>query len=284
MLISTDYLTKIIERALDEDLENDGDITSNYTIPSSKNIKFQIKNREPIILCGVDFGLEIFSIVTKRLKTKAVTIEANFKDGNFLQKNSVIIRGAGNALAIFSAERLVLNLMQHLSGISTLTNKYVKELRGNATKILDTRKTIPGLRQLQKYAVKIGGGQNHRMGLYDGILIKDNHIMAAGSIKNAMEMVRKNITKKTLIEVECDKLSQVKEAVLAKADIIMLDNMSIAQIKKAVIFINKESMIEVSGGMNLKRIKSISNLGVDFISVGALTHSVKAVDIGLDVV
>ncbi len=281
--VSLVYINALIEQGLDEDLGKDGDITSNYTISPNKNIKFQIRNREPIILCGLAIALEIFSATTKRLKTKSITLKNNFSDGDYLPKNSVIIEGFGNAKAIFAAERLVLNLMQHLSGIATITNKYVKQISGK-TKILDTRKTIPGLRQLQKYAVKTGGGENHRMALYDGILIKDNHIAAAGNVKKAVAMVKKNLTKKMFIEVECDKLSQIKEAILAQADVIMLDNMGLEQIKKAINLINGKAKIEVSGRINLEKIKAISKTGVDYISVGALTHSVKAVDIGLDVV
>ncbi len=283
MQIKLKYINDLIKQGLDEDLGS-GDITSNYTIPAHKNIKFQIRNREPIVLSGLEIAFKIFSTTCKRLKTKSITLKSNFSDGDYLPKNTVIIEGSGNARAIFAAERLVLNLLQHLSGIATTTNQYVQELSGSKTKILDTRKTIPGLRQLQKYAVKTGGGQNHRMALYDGILIKDNHIAAAGSISQAVEMVRKNLTKKMLIEVECDKLSQVSEAITARADIIMLDNMNLEQIKKAVQLIDGKAKIEVSGGINLEKIKAISAAGVDYISVGALTHSVKAVDIGLDII
>ncbi len=283
MQITQKQINLLITQGLDEDLGKNGDITSNYTISAHKNIKFQIRNREPIILCGLDIALKIFIATAKRLKTKTITLKSSFVDGDYLPKNSVIIEGSGNARAVFAAERLVLNLMQHLSGIATITNQYTKQITGK-TKILDTRKTIPGLRQLQKYAVKTGGGQNHRMALYDGILIKDNHIAAAGNIGKAIEMVRKNLTKKMLIEVECDKLSQVSEAIAAKADIIMLDNMNLTQIKKAVTLINGKAKIEVSGGVNLEKIKVISQTGVDYISVGALTHSVKAVDIGLDII
>jgi nicotinate-nucleotide pyrophosphorylase (carboxylating) len=283
MQITQKQINLLITQGLDEDLGKNGDITSNYTISAHKNIKFQIRNREAIILCGLNIALKIFIATTKRLKTKAITLKSGFFDGNYLPKNSVIIEGSGNARTIFAAERLVLNLMQHLSGIATITNQYTKQITGK-TKILDTRKTTPGLRQLQKYAVKTGGGQNHRMALYDGILIKDNHIAAAGNIGKAIEMVRKNLTKKMLIEVECDKLSQVSEAIAAKADIIMLDNMNLTQIKKAVTLINGKAKIEVSGGINLEKIKAISQTGVDYISVGALTHSVKAVDIGLDII
>lgn len=292
-------IEQIIKQGLDEDLGVNGDITSNFTIPADKNIKFQIKNREEIILCGVDIVRQIFEAVERRLKTdsnfhwngKAMELRINFNDGDFLPKNSVIIEGSGNARSIFAGERLVLNLMQHLSGIATTTSQYVKQLANNKTRILDTRKTIPGLRELQKYAVKIGGGKNHRLALYDGILIKDNHISAAGGIAEAVAMVKEKIDPNfrlnddyCAIEVECDNLEQVQEALTAKADIIMLDNMNLEQIKKAVSLISGKAKIEVSGGVSLEKIKEISKTGVDYISVGTLTHSVKAVDIGLDVI
>lgn len=274
-------IEQIIKQGLDEDLGKPGDITSNLTIAENKNIKFQIKNREEIILCGADIACQVFKTVEKKLKTK-ITLKKNFNDGDFLKKNSVIIEGSGNARAIFAAERLALNFMQHLSGIATNTNNYVKELANSKTKILDTRKTLPGFRALQKYAVKTGGGKNHRFALYDGVLIKDNHIAAAGGITSAVAMVKKGT--KLKIEVECDNLNQVKEALDAKVDIILLDNMNLQQIKKAVATIAGKAKIEVSGGMNLEKIKEISKTGVDYISVGALTHSVKAVDIGLDII
>ena len=281
-------IKEIIEQGLDEDLGRDshkkGDITSNYTTPINQKIKFQISNREPIVLCGTDIALLVFEAAQKKLQIKTSTkLKINFKDGDFLPKNSVIIEGNGNARVAFAAERLALNLMQHLSGIATETKRYVDQLHSNKTKILDTRKTIPSLRMLQKYAVKTGGGHNHRMALYDGILIKDNHIAAAGGVALAIEMVREQLKKKIKIEIECDNLAQVREALASQADVIMLDNMSLEQIKKAVGLVGKKAKIEVSGGVSLGMIKEISKTGVDYISIGALTHSVRAVDIGLDI-
>jgi len=276
-------INKIIEQGLEEDLGGGGDITSNLTIPFDLKIKFKISNREPIVLCGVDIALQIFIATQKRLKTTESTLKINYQDGDFIAKNSVIIEGVGNARTIFAAERLVLNLMQHLSGVSTATRKYVEALQGTKAKILDTRKTIPGLRELQKYAVKTGGANNHRMALYDGILIKDNHIAAAGNITSAVKMVRENLGQKMPIEVECDSLLQVEESLSVGVDIIMLDNMSLEQIKKAVQLVAGRAKIEVSGGISLEVVSAIAAMEVDYISVGALTHSVKAVDIGLDV-
>ena len=276
----------IIKFGLDEDLGSSGDITSNHTIAADKQIGFAIVNREEIILCGVDIAVEIFDQIQKRDGFWGqLKIDKHFEDGAKLKAGRKIISGFGNARAILAAERLALNLMQHLSGVATTTQKYVQQIAsGSKAKILDTRKTIPNLRLLQKYAVKTGGGKNHRMGLYDGVLIKDNHIAAAGSIEKAVAQMRKNLTdKKTLIEVECDNLAQAQEAKEAKADIIMLDNMNLAQIKKAVALIDGGAKIEVSGGIKLENISEVSAAGVDYISVGALTHSACSVDIGLDI-
>jgi nicotinate-nucleotide pyrophosphorylase (carboxylating) len=273
-------IDNIIDCAFREDLGDVGDITSNLTIPEDRVINFQIANREDMILCGVDIALKVFD---KAKQEKGLSIEKHFKDGDFLKRNSVIISGSGNARVIFAAERIALNLMQHLSGIATTTSAFVAQAKGK-TQILDTRKTIPALRSLQKYAVKMGGAKNHRMALYDGILIKDNHIAAAGSIKNAVMGVTKELKNKIKIEVECDNLSQVKECLQVGVDIIMLDNMNLEQIKEAVELIKDAAKIEVSGNITLDRVAKISEAGVDYISIGALTHSVKALDIGLDVI
>jgi len=285
--IDSKIVRNLIEKALDEDFAKNGDITSNLIIPDSKLIGFKISNREEIILCGIDLALMVFDLVAEKLKIKnKLLINKKIPDGKTLKKNSLILQGIWEAKAIFAAERVALNLLQHLSGISTITGKYVAEISGTKTKILDTRKTLPGLRILQKYAVKIGGGQNHRFGLYDGILIKDNHIAVAGGITAAIKMVKQNapLYLGGTIEIECDTISQVGEALENGADIIMLDNMNLSQIKKAVKLINNKAKIEVSGGVNLKNIKAISKTGIDYISVGALTHSVKAADIGLDII
>jgi nicotinate-nucleotide pyrophosphorylase (carboxylating) len=278
-------IQELINKALDEDFGKNGDITSNLIIPDSQPIKFQISNREEIILCGADFMLMVFDEVAKRFKNKnKLIIEKKLSDGKKLKKNSIILQAVWDAKSVFAAERVALNLIQHLSGIATVTGKYVAKISGKKTKILDTRKTIPGLRILQKYAVVVGGGQNHRMTLDDGILIKDNHIAAAGGISEAVRMVKKNLSIKMRIEVECDNISQVQESLKNNVDIIMLDNMNLSQIKQAVKLINGKAKIEVSGGINLKNIAVISKTGVDYISVGALTHSVKAADIGLDII
>lgn len=277
-------IKKIIQGALNEDLDRNGDITSNLIIPEDKQIKFQISNREETVLCGVDLALMVFKAGEEKFKKK-LKITKKFSDGKLLEKSSVIIYGSGNARLILACERVALNLLQHLSGIATTTNKFVQELANNKSiQILDSRKTLPLLRTLQKYAVKVGGGKNHRFGLYDGILIKDNHIEAAGGVKKAINLVKKNLKNKIPIEIECDNLKQVKAAIDAGVDIIMLDNMNLNQLKQAVKIINKNAKIEVSGGITLSKIKAISKLEVDYISIGSLTHSVKASDIGLDLI
>ncbi len=276
-------LQKIIDLALQEDCAFN-DITSDLTIPKNHQISFAIKPREDIILCGIDAVKICFDQLQKSKKfanTKLI-LKILAKDGDAVEPLKSIASGQGDAKLIFAAERVALNLIQHLSGIATSTNQFVKLIKNKNTKILDTRKTIPTLRNLEKYAVATGGGKNHRMNLSDMILIKDNHIAAAGSITKAI-IAAKKAQKKLKIEVECDNLQQVTEALKSSPDIIMLDNMTVAEIKKAQKIIDKKCLIEISGGINLSNIKNFANLGVDFISIGALTHSAKAVDIGLDI-
>lgn len=276
-------LKNIIAIALSEDKALD-DVTSDLTMPANHQIKFQINAREEIILCGIEslkIAIDLLKDTTK-FKTAKINYKILAKDGDVVKPKKSIAEGSGDAKLIFAFERVVLNLIQHLSGISTTTNKFVKKLNNKKIKILDTRKTLPGLRNLQKYAVEIGGAKNHRFNLSDMILIKDNHIAAAGSIENAIKLAKKN--KNLKIEVECDNLAQVKKAVACSPDVIMLDNMSINEIKEAQKIIAKKCKIEISGGVNINNISDYSDLDVDFISVGALTHSVKAVDIGLDII
>ena len=283
-------INQIINNALDEDLGAAGDITSNLIFDKKKLIKFQISNREKIILCGAEIVLMVFDEIAKRFNSAAdLVVKRHFSDGDFLPKNSIIISGKWEIKSLLAAERVALNFIQHLSGIATTTNQYVEKLSNKKTKILNSRKTIPGFKILQKYAVTVGGGVNHRFGLFDGILIKDNHIAASGGVENAIILARKNLsaqTRKMPIEIECDTINQVKEVLEIGGDIIdiiMLDNMNLKQIAAAKKIIDGRAKIEVSGGINLKKIAAISKIGVDYISVGALTHSVKAADIGMDI-
>lgn len=281
---------KIITSALLEDRAFN-DITSDLTIPKNTLVNFEINAREEIIFCGAEIISEVFSQLKKSTKFKNSKLDLKIlvKDGAKLAAKKTIARGCGDAKLIFAGERVILNLIQHLSGVATLTGKFVEALGNKKIQILDTRKTLAGLRELQKYAVKTGGGKNHRMNLSDLILVKDNHIAAAGGIKNAIKKIKNRqpaTGNRQLIEVECDNFQQVAEAVPAHPDILMLDNMQPAEIKKCAALIRKKSpkiKIEISGGITLTNIKNFSQLDVDFISVGALTHSAKAVDIGLDV-
>lgn len=282
---------KIITTALLEDRALN-DITSDLTIPKNTLVTFEINAREEIIFCGAEIISEVFLQLKKSTKFKHSKLDLKIlvKDGAKLSAKKTIARGRGDAKLIFAGERVILNLIQHLSGVATLTKKFVEALGNKKVKILDTRKTLVGLRELQKYAVKTGGGKNHRMNLSDLILVKDNHIAAAGGIKNAIEKIKNRqptTDNRQPIEVECDNFKQVAEAVSASPDIIMLDNMRPAEIKKCAALIRKKSpkiKIEISGGVTLANIKNFSQLDVDFISVGALTHSARAVDVGLDVV
>ena len=280
-------LKKICRLALKED-KAQNDVTSDLTIKNDASVSFQITAREEIILCGIEVIHHCFDELTKLKKFKNIFLGLKIKahDGDLIKAGEPIAEGYGDAKLILAAERVILNLLQHLSGIATATHQFVKILDNEKIKILDTRKTLPALRTLQKQAVVIGGGQNHRFNLSDMILIKDNHIAAAGSVAEAIKAAQKN--KKLRIEVECDTFEQVVDAVKSSPDIIMLDNMSSDEIKKCSAIIRahqaKKILIEISGGINLSNIKDFRTLDIDFISIGSLTHSVKAVDIGLDIV
>lgn len=265
----TDIFEEMIYLAQGEDVGS-GDITSNLIIPADATGSFAFAAREEIIFCGAGV-----------IKAAFPQAEIKFSDGNKIAAGRVIANVTGNVREILMKERIVLNMIQHLSGIATETAKYVALVNGTKAKILDTRKTIPFIRQMQKYAVTCGGGQNHRMGLYDAVLIKDNHIKAAGGITAALAKVAP-LKGKIQIEIECDNIEQVKEALSGKPDVILADNMSNQQLKEVVKLVNGACKIEASGNVNLQTVKEIAATGVDFISVGKLTHSVRAVDIGLD--
>lgn len=266
-------LDKIIIQALEEDLAW-GDITTESTVPIDKMSKANLVAKQDMILCGID----VFEKVMHTLD-KSIMISKKFKDGDRVI-NTQIAQIEGNARSILSAERVALNLLQRMSGIATQTFNIVSKLNNTVT-IADTRKTTPCLRMLEKYAVKVGGGSNHRFNLSDGVLIKDNHINAAGGITNAVNSARKNIPHTVKIEVETETIEQVKEALECKADIIMLDNMDIQTMKEAVKIINKKAVVEASGNMGDKDLLEVASTGIDIISIGALTHSVKSADISL---
>jgi len=270
---------QLIHAWLAEDIGN-GDITTETTIPKDSVSKAIIHVKEDGIIAGIPVARLVFEVVDP-----ALTFTAVVQDGQQLKKGTVIIEVEGNTRSILTGERLALNLMQRLSGIATKTNQYVTAIQGLPTRLVDTRKTTPGLRLLEKYAVRIGGGHNHRFGLYDAVMIKDNHIKGAGSITAAVQAAKANIPHTMKIEVETESFQQIDEALQAGADIIMLDNMSTAMMKDAVVHIKKHSpyvIVEASGGINLETIYNIAATGVDVISVGGLTYSVQALDISLD--
>jgi nicotinate-nucleotide pyrophosphorylase (carboxylating) len=273
-VLSIDEINAAVSSALKEDFGN-GDITSNAIIPKDAQIKLVIVPREDIVLAGLPLAVEVF----KRLAPEA-TFLIEIEDGDHIKSGEVIAKVQGPAVAILSGERTALNLLQTLSGIATLTHKYVNQIRETKAILLDTRKTFPGLRNLSKYASRLGGAINHRMRLDDGVLIKDNHIAVVGSASEATHLAK--IAGLKNIEVECDNLSQVKEALEAGADCLLLDNMSINQLTKAVKLVAQRIPLEASGGVNLNTILEIAETGVDFISVGAITQSAPAVDIGMD--
>lgn len=267
----------IIDHAFREDI-GEGDVTTNNLVPESVAASASMTAKADGVIAGLPIAEKVFKKLDAKLEWKPVV-----KDGDFVKKGDIIVEISGTFRALLTGERLALNLLQRMSGIATETAKYMAEIEGSNVKILDTRKTVPGLRTLDKYAVKMGGGTNHRIGLYDLVMIKDNHIKIAGSITAAVQQIRKAIPADMKVEVETTNLKEVKEAVKAGADIIMLDNMSNDLMSEAVKIIDGRSVVEASGNMNLNRLKGVAATGVDCISIGALTHSVKALDISQNI-
>ncbi|GFO56816.1 nicotinate-nucleotide diphosphorylase (carboxylating) [Geomonas sp. Red276] len=268
-------IDKIIETALAEDIHT-GDITTLSILPKSRSMRARLVAKESLVLSGIKVAERVFTLLDPNCR-----FEALFADGDRVEKGDIIGRMEGDAALLLQGERVSLNLLQRMCGIATQTAAYVKELKGTGARVVDTRKTTPGLRVLEKYSVRVGGGTNHRTGLYDGVLIKENHIAAAGGIKEAVKLARNYIPHTLKIEVETETLQDVAEALEAGADIIMLDNMSLAEMTEAVVLIGKRALVEASGGVNLQTIRAIAETGVDIISVGALTHSVRAADISM---
>ncbi len=276
MLVDNRKLDKWLDLWLDEDI-GVSDLTSNIMIDANAKASFFLVSRQDTILCGSSITFEVF----KKLDPFC-NFEAFFNDGDIVKSGSKLARIEGQARALLSAERLALNLIQRLCGIASHTARYVKEINHTKAALVDTRKTTPGLRMLEKYAVVCGGGRNHRLSLDNGIMLKDNHISIAGGIAEAVRRAKRVAPILTKIEVECDTLSQVEEALLAGVDIIMLDNMTNQDMFEAVKLINGKVLIECSGGVNLNNIKAKAETGVDFISVGRITQSAECIDIGLD--
>ncbi len=269
-------LEKIIANAMIEDIGN-GDITTLAIIDSEQMADFVIVNREDLVLCGIDLMQYILRQLDPELQ-----LTKYFNDGDFIQAEQIIAKGRGRAQAVLTLERLALNLLQQLSGVATITERYVALVKHTQAKIRDTRKTLPLLRELQKYAVRVGGGVNHRSCLDEMILIKDNHIALAGGVMEAFNRAKAHYPNK-LIEIECDTLEQVSQALSTSCEAILLDNMSLKMLSQAVELVNGSIKLEASGGVNLDNVKAIAETGVDYIAIGNITHSVKASDIGLDI-
>ncbi len=265
---------KIIKEALIEDIPNE-DITTNSVIDENSNATVELLCKEEGIIAGLDVFKRVFDILGN------VEVELYKCDGEKVYPKEKVAFLKGSTRNLLLGERVALNLLQRMSGIATLTNKFVDEISHTNAKLLDTRKTTPNLRILEKYSVKIGGGCNHRFNLSDGVMLKDNHISAAGGIKNAVALARENSSFVRKIEVETENIEMVEEALEAKADIIMLDNMNLEMAKEAVELINKRALIEFSGNVELGNIKEIAEIGIDYVSVGALTHSAKILDLSM---
>ena len=269
---------KLIRLSLEEDI-GAGDVTTDALIEPDRGATAVILAKESLVLAGLRVAQEVFTTLDT-----AMSFDTTFQDGDRVETGDEILTIYGKLRALLTGERTALNFLQRLSGIATLTRQYVDRVAGSNVRLTDTRKTTPGWRRLEKYAVKIGGAYNHRFGLYDGILIKDNHIVACGGISEAVARVRNNRAQLLRIEVEVSDLNQVKEALENGVDVIMLDNMNLSDIKKTVRLVAGRASVEVSGGVVLDTLAEIANTGVDIISIGALTHSARAVDISMRVV
>lgn len=267
----------LIRAALAEDIGRIGDITSAATIPDNKMSTLVIKTRQDGCLAGLDMALRSFTIIDPE-----ITITTHKNDGDRIKAGDVLATVTGRARALLTAERTCLNLLGHLSGIATQTQNMVDLIAHTNARLVDTRKTLPGLRAVQKYAVRCGGGYNHRFALDDAVMIKDNHIAVCGSITQAVAAARESVGHTTKIEIEVDNLDQLREVLTTDADIVLLDNMPPALLKQAVKMVNGKMVTEASGNINAKTIASVAETGVDYISAGCLTHSVMNVDIGLD--
>lgn len=277
MQLKCNIIKNLLDESFREDFGIKGDITSDSVIGKEAKIEFSINSRQEAVLCGI----QIAKYYLDNYSTSKYTIHK--LDSDPLKPGGTIISGQGNAREILLIERIVLNYLQHLTGISTLTNKFVQKIKGTNAKILDTRKTTPMLRSLQKYAVTCGGGYNHRLALDSSIMIKDNHISICGSITKAIQNAKKHNPHYAKIEIECDTIEQVKEAIIEGVDIILLDNMTISQINESLKIIDKRAKVEASGNVSLETVEQIAKTGVDYISIGKITHSAPSADIGLDI-
>ena len=275
--LNFELIKQVVDYALQEDIGN-GDITTNSLIPYDMQAKATMVTKASGVIAGLAVAEYVFKTLSPDVLWKTFV-----NDGDKVAKGTLILEISGSYRALLTGERLALNFLQRMSGIASMTANYITALEGYKTKILDTRKTVPGLRLLDKYAVKMGGGTNHRIGLYDMVLIKDNHIKVAGGITKAVEQIKRSVSKEIQIEVETTTIEEVKEALLSGADIIMLDNMSNSTMAESVKIIGGRAKVEASGNMTIERLKEVAATGVDYISIGALTHSVIALDISMNI-
>jgi nicotinate-nucleotide pyrophosphorylase (carboxylating) len=269
-------LDEFVRRVLAEDLGTGGDVTSAVTIDAGARFTAEMNARQPIVVAGIEIAAAFFRGLDQGMK-----IEPLANDGDRVESGDPLMRLAGNARAMLAAERSALNMLQHLSGIATLTRRYVDAIAGTGAILLDTRKTIPGLRILEKYAARMGGAHNHRMRLDDGMLIKDNHVAVCGGVVEAVRRAKSANTGLS-VQVEVDRLDQIEPALAAGADRLLLDNMDPVTLREAVVLVAGRVPLEASGGVTLESIRALAETGVDFISVGRITQSAPAVDIGLD--
>ena len=278
MILPQFYIDDVIKRAISEDI-NYIDVATDYLLDENEKSKAKFIAKADGVLCGIEVAMRVFSLLDEEF-----TYTLYQKDGENVKKGDIIAEIEGRTIYLLKGERTALNLLQHMSGIATLTNECVKQIEGTEATIADTRKTLPGLRSLQKYAVTCGGGKNHRYNLSDCAMLKDNHIDAKGGITPAVKALREKIGHTVKIEVETRTLEEVKEALSAGADIIMLDNMDNDTMAEAVKIVNKKALLEASGNLTPERLRSVALLGVDILSIGALTHSVTAFDISMRMV
>lgn len=275
-MFATLQFEEIIDKALLEDLGT-GDLSAQI-LPDNLLGHAKIYAKESGVVAGLPVVEQVFRRVDPRIR-----ISSGFQDGERVDPGTIVMELDGPLRGILQAERTALNFLQHLSGLASATRRVVDKISDLPVQITDTRKTLPGLRMLQKYAITVGGGKNHRFGLYDAVMLKDNHLTALGGMTRAVEIVKSRIGHMVKIEVECETINQVKEAVQCGVDVIMLDNMTIEEMKEAVAYVNRRAILEASGGINEENLRRVAETGVDIISLGALTHSVKVLDFSLDV-
>ena len=273
----TPQVDKLIDLAIEEDIGS-GDITTDSLITPDLEGRAIVVAKEPLVLAGIETARRVFARFNDQ-----IVFETDKMDGEPIQTGESFIRLTGQLAALLKAERIALNFLQRLCGIATHVRSYMDELGDSTVRLVDTRKTTPGWRVLEKYAVRVGGAANHRMGLYDGVLIKDNHIAACGGVKPAIDRARQNVSHFIRIEVEVSNLDETGQALEAGADVIMLDNMDVLDIRQAVDMIGRKALVEVSGNVTIDRIKALAETGVDLISIGALTHAARAVDISMQI-